>query len=273
MWRGISKVFRTSIALLGLSLCATGFAQESKPKIDDLIGRLEVAIKESPQPWPLAWPGSSALAPTAYGGTRGVVGFGFGFQPRVRYRNGRSDGSFGVVVPVGDPQKSIGIDLIGNLTNLDDFVDRGTFDVFVHKQFGDSAVAFGTERLAAWGDSDSDRTYFVVGSHLLKLKESNLDPFSRLVVSLGFGDGRFRREADVFRDKKTIGVFGSASINLAQNLNLFTEWTGQDLDVGFSFAPITSIPLVINASAVDLTGSAGDGVRAVFGIGYVLRFH
>lgn len=262
---------KLSAAILLVALGASVQAQSAS--LQSLADRLEKDLSVTPQPWPLGWPGSSALTPTAFGGTRGMIGFGVGFQPTTRFNRDRHDGVCGVIVPVGDPVNSVGVDILGTLTDMDHLSDRGSFDFVIHKRFQNSAVAIGTERFAEWGHSDSDKSYYLVGSHVFHLQESSLAPLSRLTVSAGIGSGRFRREADVFSDRKTVGVFGSASINVVREASFFAEWSGQDLDLGISVSPFHNLPLVLTAAAVDMTGSAGDGTRATFGAGYVLRFH
>jgi len=263
---------RIAMAFIVAAVSTYAQAQSSNDKLDDLVKRLDKDISATIPTWPIGWPGNSALTPTGFGGVKGVVGVGLGYQPRVRFRNGRSDGVFGVVVPVGDPVGGIGFDIVGTLTDVDHIDDRGSFDFVLHKRYKDSAVAIGTERLAMWGNSDSDRSVYLVGSHSFRLKPLRTEPFSRLVVSLGVGNGRFRREHEVFQDKKTVGVFSSASINVSQQVNAFTEWSGQDLDLGLSLAPVPKLPLVLTIAGVDLTHSAGDGARLTFGLGYIYHF-
>jgi hypothetical protein len=44
------------------------------------------------------------------------------------------------------------------------------------------------------------------------------------------------------------------------------------MNVGLSIAPFPEIPIIITLTAVDITGSAGDGVRFGSGISYGFRF-
>lgn len=265
-------MIKIPLAILSIALNANT-KTSALDDLDALVNRLNKDVAIAPQTWSAGWPGSSALTPTGFGGTRGMAAFGLGLQPRIRYRSSGGDGVFGVILPVGDPVKEVGVDLVGTFTDLSDISDRGWFDVIVHKRFQDASVAIGSERLTNYGISDVDRTFYIVGSQMFRLKPSNLEPFSRMTVSLGLGNGRFRREADVFRDRKTVNPFGSVSVNVIRPLSVFTEWSGQDLDAGISFAPFHDIPVTVTAAAVDMTGSAGDGIRASFGVGYVLRFH
>ena len=67
-------------------------------------------------------------------------------------------------------------------------------------------------------------------------------------------------------------VFGSAAINLSENVNGIVEWTGQDLTLGMSIVPFKEIPLVFTPSFIDVTGSAGDGVRFNASLVYSIAF-
>jgi len=69
-----------------------------------------------------------------------------------------------------------------------------------------------------------------------------------------------------------VGVFGSVAVRVIDQMNVFTEWTGQNLNMGLSIAPFPDIPIIITPSALDITGSAGDGVRFGLGISYGFRF-
>ena len=53
---------------------------------------------------------------------------------------------------------------------------------------------------------------------------------------------------------------------------LVADWTGQDLNLGVSLAPLTSFPLVITPTLADVTGNAGDKVRFMLGAGFGFRF-
>jgi len=221
-------------------------------------------------PLTLTIPGVTSNIPTAYGTDKGSVGLGFGYQERTRYTK-NDDGALALVVGLGKPEK-LGLDLQFTALDLSQFGDRASLSVKAHRLLPkDWAVAIGCENLAVRGFADSGRSFYAVTTKKLRLKEDSTQSFSRLYFSAGLGNGRFRPEHIVARDSGSINVFGSAAINFNSSSTVFTEWTGQSLNVGVSLVPFKKLPLVITPALADVAGPAGDGTRFTLGIGYVLR--
>lgn len=249
-------------------------AQNVRAQTQQLQQRLQT-LQEVPLPQIyLGAPGTSSNTPTAYGGSFGSVGVGFSYQQRTRYTE-KADGTSGLVLSFGDPQNIIGLDVgvsILDLSSIDDrggFGERGSFNFKAHRAFpGDLAVAVGLENALIWGFSDADTSLYGVVSKRFRLTENSQDPFSRLSVSAGVGNGRFRTEDQVQKDEGSLGVFGSVAVQVIPPVSVFTEWTGQDLNIGASVLPFRNLPLVITPTLSDITGTAGDGTRFTLGVGY-----
>ena len=64
-----------------------------------------------------------------------------------------------------------------------------------------------------------------------------------------------------------INVFGSVGVRVLPPVNAVANWTGQDLALGLSVAPVRRWPLVITPAVVDVTGRAGDGARVAVSAG------
>jgi|GEM_PF-6764499 len=241
-------------------------------QIDQLQQRLQ-NLEEVPSiPLYLSTPGISSNIPTAYGGSWGHVAVGFGFQERTRFSD-ESDGLGGVLVSFGDRQKAVGLDVGIIIRDTSEF-DAGSFDFKVHRALPDDfSVAVGVENSLQWGDdSDADTSVYGVASKMVRLTPNSRDAFSRLYLTLGLGSGRFRTEDQIDDDTGSVGVFGGVAIKAAEPVHLFTEWTGQELNIGASIAPFRDFPLVITPAAADITGTAGDGVRFTLGFGYSFSF-
>jgi len=220
----------------------------------------------------LGAPGTSSNTPTGYGGRFGSVGVGLSYQQRTRYTD-KADGTAGLVVSFGDPQTVVGLDVGVSALDLSDYGDRGSFNFKVHRALpGDLAVAVGLENALIWGFSDADTSLYGVVSKRFRLSENSQDPFSRLSVSAGVGNGRFRTENQVQKDEGSIGVFGSVAVQVIPPVSVFTEWTGQDLNIGASVLPFRNLPIVITPTLSDITGTAGDGTRFTVGVGYGMSF-
>ncbi len=251
--------------------------EELDKQIEDLQKRLQVLGDNIPEFIWLSSPGTSFDVPTAFGASLGDVGIGVGFQSRTRFTQ-TTDGGGGVVFGLGDPYNAVGFDVGIGLNDLGingngSFGSRGSFFFKLHRVLPeDFRIAVAVENALIWGGSDTDTSVYGVVSKTFRLKESRFEPFSRLYLNVGVGSGRFRTEDQVFNDTGSVGVFGSVAVRVIDQMNVFTEWTGQDLDVGLSIAPFPDIPIVITPAAIDITGSAGDGVRFGLGISYGFRF-
>lgn len=252
-------------------------AEELDKQVEELQQRLQTLGNNVPDYIWLSSPGMSSNVPTAWGASFGDVGIGVSFQSRTRFTQ-QSDGGIGVVFGLGDPYNAVGFDVgVGisemGLNGTGSFGNGGSFVFKLHRVLPeDFRIAVAVENALHWGGNDTDTSVFGVVSKTIRLKESKFDPFSRLYLTVGVGSGRFRTEDQVFNNTGSVGVFGSVAVRVIDQMNVFTEWTGQDLDVGLSIAPFPDIPIVITPAAFDVTGSAGDGTRFVLGLSYGFHF-
>jgi len=227
-------------------------------------------------------PGIGTNTPTAYGASGGTAGIGFGYQNKTFFTE-NSDTQLMGVVGFGNPRKNVGLKVGLNILDLSDFGDNGSFNFLVHRQFpSDFAVGVGVENVLDWGNAqDTPTSTFGVITKMLRLKQDQRESLSRLDVSLGVGGGRFRRDADLASiglrpERSGVGVFGSVALKVAQPVNVFAEWTGNNLNVGASITPFRKIPLVIVPALADINHHAdggtpftrGSGTRFTLGIGY-----
>lgn len=217
-------------------------------------------------------PSISISVPFAYGLSLGTVGIGLGLQERTRYTNS-ADGGMGISIGLGNPQKIVGFDLGISIFDLSDFASRGSISFKFHRKVANVfEVALGWQNAIVWGSTDAGSSFYGVVTKTFRLQENVNKPFSLLVVSAGVGSGQFRSESDIYKDRETLGVFGSAALRVMKPLNAIAEWTGQDMTLGLSWVPFPKTPLVLTGGFTDITGNAGDGSRLIFRIGYILSF-
>lgn len=197
----------------------------------------------------------------------------FGFQSRTRFTD-EADGTLGIGLGVGDARQSVGFQLSYTLASFGGSRDFGTggFNAKLHRQFPwGMSVAVGWEGFITTGDVDFDDSVYGSVTQLLRLRPDLNDPFSRIALTAGVGNGRFRSEEDVLEDEDTVGVFGSVAVRVARPVSAIVEWTGQDLAAGLSITPFQNFPLVLTPAVRDITG-AGDGARFVMGLGVSFQF-
>lgn len=243
----------------------------SAGRIQGLLDRLNEV--EKPRVSYLAIPANSSNSPVAMGSSWGTVYFGASYQERTRYTDD-DDGSVAVGFGVGDAYDSVGLDLGVSILGLQgDNAGDGSFSAKIHKALpNDFFVAVGVENAGAWGDTDVDESWYGAITKVFRLKDDPVDPFSRLTLTGGVGDGRFRREKEVINDTGDLGAFGSVSLRVLEGLGVFGEWTGQDMAVGASWVPFKDHAFVVTPAWIDILSTAGDGARFTIGASYAVFF-
>ncbi|GAB4276826.1 MAG: hypothetical protein Fur0025_02340 [Oscillatoriaceae cyanobacterium] len=218
-------------------------------------------------------PAISGGSPTAFGADWGFAFAGAAYQNRARYSD-QEDGAISVGFGVGD-KDTVGLEIAATSfsTFRQGFGQNGSLSFKLHHTFPkDLAVAAGIENAIEWGGIDTELSGYGVVSKIFRLQDSAADPFSRLSVSVGLGNGRFRSEDDRRNDKDTVNVFGNVSMRVLEPMSVFADWTGQDLNLGFSVMPFRNFPIVITPALQDVTGNAGDGTRFSISVGTSYRF-
>jgi hypothetical protein len=230
-----------------------------------------------------ATPSMGASSPTAFGLSFGDVFVAASFQSRVRYA-AEPDGALAAGFGLGDPASFLGLEI--DVNSFSTLPSRGSpaglggivgVDVKLHRllplAFG---VAAGWESLLSTSHdgvgTDGGSNGYVVFSKWFSLGDG--ESFRDLVVSAGAGSGRFLRERRWTENADQIGPFGSVALRVARPASLIADWTGQDLLLGASLAPLAHYPLVLNAGVVDVLGTTdGTGrTRLVASASYVFRY-
>jgi hypothetical protein len=216
-------------------------------------------------------PSITFLTPSAYGKSLGQFSVGGSFQSKVRYRT-ESDAFLGGGLGLGDPYKAVGLDVSIGIADITTF-ERGTIGFKLHRRLpANFAIAVGVDNAVTWGTVDGGISPFGVVTKSFQLREDSRLPFSQLYVSGGAGTGRYRSEGDILNNRDSVGVFGSVAVRVIEQVNFISEWSGQDLTLGISVLPFPKIPLVFTPAVTDVTGTAGDGPRFTFGVGFGFSF-
>jgi hypothetical protein len=225
-------------------------------------------------------PGSSSGSPTAFGANFGDAFVGAGFQGRTRYAAGGNfdrdavDGSAVVGFGLGNARDLVGLEVaITSVSKWDGGIGKRTAVSFkAHRLLpGNVGVGVGYENALTFGEGlDGGNSLYGVVSQIWG-QDDGL-PFQRVTTSIGVGNGRFRLEKDVRKDRKTANVFASLGVQVAEPVSLIADWTGQDLTLAASIVPFQQLPLIITPGVADVTGSAGDGARFLLGLGMGLNW-
>ncbi|OKH26201.1 hypothetical protein NIES593_03780 [Hydrococcus rivularis NIES-593] len=264
----------TTIEPPNLRRAPVGGEEEFKPqKVPLNIPGLEQIEQQEARSAPYkAAPSISIITPSGYGADWGTAGIGIGFQQRTRFTE-TSDAVVGLGFGLGDAQNLVGIQVGLALVDVSDPFRDGSISFKVHRRLPyDFSLAIGVQGGVTFGVTDGGSSVYGVVSRRFALKRDVREPFSEIYTSLGIGGGQFRSESDINEGVESVGLFGSVAVRVLEPMSLITEWTGQDLTIGISWVPFRDLPLVVVPAVTDVTGTAGDGVRFLIGVGYGFSF-
>lgn len=249
-------------------------AQNASPQeVEKILDRLD-AVEDIETPPFFYSPGFSIYVPTGFGGDRNTGFVSASYQERGRFSDD-DDVGLGIGVGLGDSSKSVGVELSYTLASFGRNRDFGSggFNLKVHRQLpSDWGVAVGWNGFLNVGDENNfEQSLYGTATKIIRTREKLDSPFSRVVMTLGVGGGQFQSEDAVFNDDDEINVFGGVAVRALKSVSVITEWTGQDLGVGVSVAPLPDIPFIITPALRDITG-AGDGTRFIIGTGFSFKF-
>ncbi|NJP11543.1 MAG: hypothetical protein HC866_20435 [Leptolyngbyaceae cyanobacterium RU_5_1] len=224
-----------------------------------------------PEPYKAeASPALSIYIPVGFGADGWTVWGSGTYQAGVREDRG-SVGAGGVGVGLGNALKYVGLELGYTFVDSEDFGEGG-FSAKLHKRFrNDLAIAVGWNGFANIGRHDFEQSIYGVATKVFRLSNSLDNPFSRLSLTVGAGNGQFRTNEDRDNFENGTGIFGNLALRVIRPVSLIAEWTGQDLALGLSIAPFRKFPFVITPAFRDITGS-GYGPRFVLGVGVSFKF-
>ncbi len=281
MLRTVSSSLLLLFALLAGPRIAAQTAPPAQPETDP-DSAIQVVILPNAPAGRIA-PAVSLLAPTAYGRDSGHMAAGFGFESSTR-TGSNPDGVAGMAVGFGDRRKlalEAGINIL-SVGIYEPFARRDSFNFKVHRTFSeDLSAAVGLRNTLIIGPgSDAPSEAYAVASKRLRLKPGASGTVGTLYATAGIGylfaaqgNSSYRSTADYVAHKYgPLTGIASIAIRVAEQASVFTEWTGQDLDIGFSVIPFRSLGIVVTPALADLTGRAPGGPRFLLGVALPLSY-
>lgn len=230
----------------------------------------------TPPPEIIIFPGLTIASPTTFAADFGTVYAGAGFQARARYLRSQpfpdgADGALMVGFGLGRAEAlALDVALTSYSTLRSGLLDRAALSLELHRMLGrNAAVGIGWENaiMRHASESDGGNSIYGVVTRLFQLRPDPTESLGLLTVTAGVGNGRFRTEEAAQQGRRTVGVFGAAALTLARPVAVVADWTGQDLALGASIAPLRRVPFVITPAWEDVLGIAGDGARFVLSVG------
>ena len=220
-------------------------------------------------------PALTIAIPSGFGADNNTIFTAATYQNQAR-NSESSDGALGFGIGLGNAGESVGVEIsyaiasFGN--NARDF-GSGGFNFKVHRRISeDFAIAAGVNGAINIGDENGfQSSFYSTATKIFRTQAAIDQPFSRVAVTAGLGNGQFRSLGALRAEDNDVNVFGNVAVRVAQPVSFIAEWSGQDLGVGLSIIPFKNLPLVITPAVRDIAG-AGDGARFVLGGGLLYRF-
>ena len=182
-------------------------------------------------------------------------------------------------ISVGNPVKYVNVSASMNITRVSELRDFSA-NLLLSRQLpnGSSISVGGLQLFANKSVSDApDPTFYVAYSHAVQTVKSEVDGFSALGYTIGFGTGRFLHKSpeDVRAGKGRFGtgVFASVSYEVINRLNLNAEWSGLNLGFSMGVRPVKQSAVTMGFGVHNLTRFSGDRVTflALVGIPVFLK--
>ncbi|MBM4194109.1 MAG: hypothetical protein FJ202_07000 [Gemmatimonadetes bacterium] len=136
------------------------------------------------------------------------------------------------------------------------------------------AVAVGVENGLAAGGSNLDGadSWYGVVTKVFNQPMKSSTWLKSVTISTGVGNGRFERIDLDGSNTIDAMVFGSVSAAVHEQVSLFGDFTGADINFGASVVPLKRVPLVFTPIIADITTTASRTARFVMNAGYALHF-
>lgn len=218
--------------------------------------------------------------PTAFGADARDVFAAAGYQHRLRDTEDAKDGAVFAGFGLGNAHRWSGAEFTLAFYDLktnegqrgrDEPFRDGSVSVKLHRRVTSRvAVAAGIENAVQFGETDGGRSAYAVVSGLLPVGQPGLE---RVTGTVGVGNGRFNTVDRVKGGTNGVSLFGSLGVRVARPVGVLASWTGQDLNVGLSLAPLRFLPLVVTPALLDVAGTSDDaqsGARFAVSVGVAL---
>ncbi|MDA1081631.1 MAG: hypothetical protein O2973_08120 [Gemmatimonadetes bacterium] len=229
-------------------------------------------------------PGTGSSSPMAFGAAMGDVFIGSTWQnetrgakvaPNTFTANGTDNASISIGFGLGDAVNGIGLTTV--VTGLSPFRPgagkTNTVSLQAFRNINETTViAVGVENAIVGGGSSGSESFYGVVSKVFQSPWEGAPWLKAVTGSVGVGGGRFRQINDANSDKSTANVFSSLAVLVHDQLSLLADYTGQDLNLGFSVVPFRNYGFAITPMIADVTQTATGTARLVVGVGMGIHF-
>ncbi|MFN7819294.1 MAG: hypothetical protein ACK5Q7_06845 [Cyanobacteriota bacterium] len=192
-----------------------------------------------------------------------------------KQRDGVPDGSINFGFGLGDPYRTLGVQLdvgIGSVKNLgaNGGIGGSIGRVLVNEPTLQVAVAGGVMDLWSYTTGESGYTFpNGYGAITVATPLRRNDPhFSQVLqVSAGVGGNNFTSLDENFQGP-TVGAFASVGVEVTPRLGVSMGWSGRGTNAGVSVVPFASLPITVNLIGADLFNASPFGTVGVLTVAW-----
>lgn len=205
----------------------------------------------------MSMPSISQASPNGFGAYWGDAFVSIAYQEKIRGKD-IEDGALSLTMGFGRSD-NIGFEFtVSSFSAIQEqFFNPMGVNLKIHSLFpNDYSFAVGVENLLLSNRKDGVLSRYAAISKLVALRDNVKAMFSQLDVTLGVGNGRFLEDSN-----NTINAFTNIGIHVFENLTLFVDWNGVDVNVGTTIIPFPNVPLVVTPTFQNVSEHQNDRSR------------
>lgn len=226
------------------------------------------------RPRPLIGPSLSGGVPIGFVAGWGDYSFSASAGTPGNLRDGVPDGSVNLGLGLGDPLRSLGVEVGLGIASIKNFNANGSFNlavgrVLVSRPDLQAAVAGGLIDAYTYGSESGKPPVngYGVASLAIPLRKTDPEFQQILMLSAGFGGNSFAAVNNNFQTTET-GFFGSAGVELSPSLGVSVGQSNRSTNINLSLIPFRTLPVFINLAAADIFASTPYGTVGVLSVGW-----
>ncbi len=191
-----------------------------------------------------------------------------------KQRGGSPDGSINLGFGLGDPVRSLGLEVnwgIGSIKNLNanGSVGLAAGRILVNRPDLQVAVSGGLLDAYSYGNEAGQTPINGYGAVTLALPLRRNDPAFQQVLQFSAGTGGSSFSAiDANFNTSTSGFFMAAGVEVLPNVGVSVGQSSRSTNINLSFIPFRTLPIFVNLLAADLFDSTPFGTVGVLSIGW-----
>ena len=226
------------------------------------------------QPPYLIRPSLGGGVPTGYVGGWGDYYIAGSAGTPGKQRGGSPDGSINLGFGLGDPVRSLGLEVnwgIGSIKNLNanGSVGLAAGRILVNRPDLQVAVSGGLLDAYSYGNEAGQTPINGYGAVTMALPLRRNDPAFKQVLQLSAGTGGSSFSAiDANFNTSTSGFFMAAGVEVLPNVGVSVGQSSRSTNINLSFIPFRTLPIFVNLLAADLFDSTPFGTVGVLSIGW-----